>query len=438
MNLFNETTEKENLPLPPLSFRMRPQDFSEFVGQEHIVGENTVLTKAIKKGEIPSLVFWGPPGCGKTTLAEIIACMTKFHFEKFSAVTSNVSDIRRVISSAKERLKIQGQKTILFVDEIHRFNKAQQDGFLPYVEDGTIILIGATTENPYFEINSSLLSRVKIYKLNPLTKEEILKIIYFTLQDEKRGLKKYNVKIDDNALSFIAEISSGDARIALSSIEISALSIPPDKNGKRIITLEVAKDTLQKATTVYDKNGDAHYDTISAYIKSMRGSDPDASLYWLARMLYGGEDPKFIARRLIICASEDVGNADPLALLIATSCFLAVDFIGMPEAQIPLAQATVYIASAPKSNAAYLGIKKAMEDVENLERKPVPLHLRDASYKGAKNLGHQKDYQYPHDFPGHFVEQNYVPENIKGRTYYEPTDIGYEAKIKERMRKRKK
>lgn len=422
----------------PLAYRIRPRTLEEFVGQEEIIGEGSFLRKAILEDKLPSLILWGPPGSGKTSLAEICANITKSHFEKFSAVTSTVEDIRRVIKAAKQRYSLYNQKTILFVDEIHRFNKAQQDAFLPYVEDGTIILIGATTQNPYFDIIPALISRVKVYRLRPLNPEEIEKIIKRALQDEERGLAKFKVKLGEGELSFIINISGGDARIALNTLEIATFITPPDKEGVRKISLKTLEEICQKKSLVYDKDGDAHYDTISAFIKSMRGSDPDAALYWLARMLYSGEDPRFIARRMIICAAEDVGCADPLALVIATSAAQALEYVGMPEAQIPLAEAAIYIASAPKSNAVYKGISKAMEDVEKLPAEPVPLHLRDANYPAAKILGHQKDYKYPHNYPRNYVEQEYVPENIRGRKYYFPTENGVEKRIKERLEKLKK
>jgi putative ATPase len=422
----------------PLAYRMRPKTFEEFVGQEEIAGEGTFLRRAIQEDKLPSFILWGPPGSGKTSLAEICANLTKSHFEKFSAVTSTVEDIRKVIKAAKQRYSLYSQRTILFIDEIHRFNKLQQDAFLPYVEDGTIILIGATTQNPYFNIISPLLSRLKIYRLKPLNPEDIEKIIKRALENEEKGIAKFNVVLEEDAFSYIINISNGDARVALNTLEISALTTPPDKNGIRRISLKTVEEICQKRFLTYDRDGDSHYDTISAFIKSMRGSDPDAALYWLARMLYCGEDPRFIARRMIICAAEDVGCADPLALLVATSAASALEYVGMPEAQIPLAEAAIYIATAPKSNAVYKGISKAMEDVEKLPNYPVPLHLRDANYSSAKILGHQKNYKYPHNYPNNYVSQDYVPENIKNRRYYFPTENGEEKKIKERLEKLRK
>lgn len=419
----------------PLAYRVRPKTLEEFVGQEHIVGEGTVLRKAIQEDKVASFILWGPPGSGKTSLAEVCVNLTKSHFEKFSAVISTVEDIRRVIRGAKQRYSLYSQKTILFVDEIHRFNKAQQDAFLPYVENGTIILIGATTQNPYFDVIPALVSRTKIYQLKQLSKEDIEKIIKRALEDEEKGLAKFKIKLDREALFHIINISDGDARVALNALELAALTTPPDKKGIRGITLKIAEEVSQKRSLTYDKDGDSHYDTISAFIKSMRGSDPDAALYWLARMLYCGEDPRFIARRMIIQAAEDVGCADPMALVVATSAAQALEYVGMPEAQIPLAEAAIYIASAPKSNAVYKGISKAVQDVEKLQAQPVPLHLRDANYWGAEILGHQKDYKYPHNFPDNYVPQDYVPENIKRRIYYSPTNNGEEIKIKERLKK---
>lgn len=419
----------------PLASRMRPKTLDELLGQEHLVGKDTPLRRTIEQDNLSSMILWGPPGSGKTTLAYIISKITSAHFHQFSAVTAGVADVRKATSEAKARRDYQGEKTILFVDEVHRFNKAQQDAFLPFVEDGTIALIGATTENPFFEVNSALLSRCKLYQLRPLTFDDVRAIVQRALNDEERGLGKYKSEIEENAVNFIANIADGDGRVALNALELSVLATKPDEKGTRKVTLETVQQATQKRSLTYDKNGDAHYDTISAFIKSMRGSDPDAALYWLARMIAGGEDPRFIARRMVICAAEDVGNADPQALMVATAAAHAVEYVGMPEAQIPMAQAAAYIASAPKSNAAYLGISSALSDVENLPNEPVPVHLRDASYRGAKRLGHQKDYKYPHNFKDHYLEQTYVPENIKGKTYYEPTDQGEEAKIKEGLRK---
>jgi putative ATPase len=417
----------------PLAARMRPRNLDEFVGQEHILGPGKLLRRAIEEDELTSVILWGPPGCGKSTLASIIAGRSKSAFENFSAVTSGVADLRKVIERAAERLRLNGRKTILFVDEIHRFNKSQQDAFLPYVEDGTVTLVGATTENPYFEVNSPLISRSRIFQFAALTNEQLAGILRTAMADEDRGLGKYQVEIDDDALKHMVEVSGGDARNALNALELAVMTTQPDDRGVRRINVEIAAEAIQRRVLKYDKNGDNHYDAISAFIKSMRGSDPDAALYWLARMINAGEDPKFIARRMIIQAAEDVGNADPMALVIANAAAHAVQFVGLPEAQIPLAQAAIYISCAPKSNASYLGISRAMKDVAERNAPPVPIHLRDTNYPGAKKLGHGAGYKYPHDFPGHHVEQEYVPESAKSGPYYEPSEHGHEAKIKKRL-----
>jgi len=417
----------------PLAARMRPRTLDEFIGQEQIIGPGKLLRRAIEADELRSAIFWGPPGSGKSSLAAIIAGTSKSAFDNFSAVTSGVADIRKIIEKARERHKLNGLKTILFVDEIHRFNKAQQDAFLPHVENGTIVLIGATTENPYFEVNSPLISRSRIFRFEQLTGDQMEKIICQALEDGERGLGTWNVDIDQDAIEHLVNIANGDARVALNALELAALTVPPGKNGKRKVTLEVAEEAIQQRALSYDKNGDNHYDVISAFIKSMRGSDPDAALYWLARMIYAGEDARFIARRIVIQAAEDIGNADPMALVVATAAAHAVEYVGMPEAQIPLAQATIYLACAPKSNASFKGISRATKDVTEKRAEPVPLHLRDTNYRGSKALGHGKGYKYPHDFPGHWVEQQYMPEGIKTEPYYEPSDNGREAKIKERL-----
>lgn len=417
----------------PLAARMRPQNLDEFIGQEHITGPGKLLRRAIETDELGSAIFWGPPGCGKSSLASIIARTSKFHFENFSAVISGVPEIRKVIERARERKKLYSKNTILFVDEIHRFNKAQQDAFLPHVEDGTVTLIGATTENPYFEVNSPLISRSRIFRFEQLSNESMERILRGALQDEERGLGRWNIEIEQGAIDHIADIANGDARTALNALEMAALTVPPDSEGKRIITLEVAEEAIQRRALKHDKTGDNHYDVISAFIKSMRGSDPDAALYWLARMVYAGEDARFIARRIVIAASEDVGNADPMALVVATSAAHAVEYVGMPEARIPLAQAAVYLACAPKSNASYVGLNRALKDVAEKRTEPVPIHLRDASYKGAKKLGHGKGYKYPHDYPANWVDQQYMPENTKSGPYYEPTENGHEARFKTRL-----
>ncbi len=418
----------------PLAARMRPRTLDEFLGQEHIIGPGTLLRAAIEKDELTSLIFWGPPGSGKSTLASVIANRTSAHFENFSAVTSGVPEMRKVIQRAKELRQATGRKTILFVDEIHRFNKAQQDALLPHVEDGTVVLIGATTENPYFEVNSPLISRSRIFRFEPLSDEHIRTLVQRALSDEDRGLGGASVVLDDAALDHIVDVAEGDARSALSALELAANATSPEpETGVKTVTLEIAEQAVQKRVLKYDKDGDNHYDTISAYIKSMRGSDPDAAVYWLARMLSAGEDPKFVARRLVIQAAEDVGNADPMALVVATAAAQAVQFVGMPEAQIPLAQATIYLACAPKSNASYLAINRANRDVMERKGPPVPIHLRDANYPGAKKLGHGKGYLYPHDFPGHHVEQEYLPPGASAGPYYEPTEHGHEARFKQRL-----
>lgn len=430
MDLFTLSMEEKLKRNAPLADRMRPERIDEFVGQEHILGEGKFLNRAIKADRITSMIFFGPPGTGKTTLAMIIANSTNMIFEKLSAVTSGVKDIREVMDRAEENLKLYNKRTILFVDEIHRFNKSQQDALLPFVERGIIILIGATTENPYFEVNKALLSRVMVLKLESLTRDNLKKLMNNALINTEKGLGDYKVNITEEAIEYLITISEGDGRTVLNSLEIGVLSTPSDENGIIQIDLESIKSSIQIKTARYDKNGDEHYDTISAFIKSMRGSDPDATLYWLAKMINAGEDPKFIARRIIICASEDVGNADPNALNIAVSAFNAVNVIGMPEGRIPLAQAAVYIATAPKSNAVYVGIDKALEDIRSKEIGKVPTHLRDGSYPGAKNLGNGIGYKYPHDYEGAFVSQQYLPTEFIGKKYYEPTENGYEKEIK--------
>lgn len=419
----------------PLAARMRPRTLDEFVGQEKIVGSGTVLRNAIENDDLTSMIFWGPPGCGKSTLASVIAGRTACNFENFSAVTSGVPEMRKVIQRSKELKNISGRKTILFVDEIHRFNKAQQDALLPHVEDGTVILIGATTENPYFEVNSPLLSRARIFRFEPLGNEQITGLVQRALTDESRGLGADSRAIDEAALHHIVDIAQGDARSALSALELAFKAAPADESGRKNITLDIAEQAVQKRVLKYDKKGDEHYDTISAFIKSMRGSDPDAAVYWLARMLAAGEDPKFIARRIVIQAAEDVGNADPMALVVATAAADAVQFVGMPEAQIPLAQAAIYLACAPKSNASYVAINRANADIAQKKSPPVPVHLRDKSYPGAKSLGHGEGYLYPHSFPGNYVDQEYVPDEAKSGVYYEPTENGHEARFKQKLQR---
>jgi len=410
---------------------MRPRDLNEFVGQSHILGPGQLLRRAIEADRIQSLIFYGPPGTGKTSLAQIIARQTKSKFERLSGVESNVADMRRVLSAAANRLSNKGQSTILFIDEIHRFNKAQQDVLLPDVEGGVVRLIGATTHNPFFFVNSPLVSRSQIFELRPLSEEELFELVQRALSDEERGLGYVKIQADEPALRHLAKLSDGDARKALNSVEIAALTTPPDEQGTVHINLAVAEQSIQKKAVVYDDE-DAHYHTNSAFIKSMRGSDPDATLYWLAKMIHAGEDPRFIARRIVIHAAEDVGLADPMALVLANAAFQAAEFIGWPEARIPLAEAALYIATAQKSNSTILAIDAALEDVKSGRTLPVPEHLRDAHYQGAKRLGHGEGYKYAHDFPGHFVAQDYLGSD---KRYYEPTEQGVEKKIKERLDK---
>ena len=425
-----KTTEKKY----PLAVRMRPRNLKEFIGQEHILGEGKLLKRAIDADRVTSLILYGPPGTGKTTLAHVIANVTKSYFHEINAVVSNVQELKDAIKQSKEREKASGKKTILFIDEIHRFNKAQQDVLMPDVESGNPVLIGATTHNPFFSLVSPLISRSIIFELKKLSKEDIVQILKNALKDKERGFGNIEVKMDDKALMFLAEASDGDARIGLNALEVGVLTTRPGKDKAINFTLKVAEESIQKKAVVYDRDEDGHYDTISAFIKSMRGSDPDAALYWLAKMLYAGEDPRFISRRIVICAAEDVGNADPQALVVANAAMQVAEFVGMPEARIPLAQAVCYIACAPKSNAAYLGVEKAMKDVEESRTLEVPKHLKDANYRGAEKLGHGVDYKYAHDYEDHYVDQEYIPEK---RIYYEPTDIGYEKKIKEYLDKLK-
>lgn len=430
MSLFEDATQEKIFSEAPLAYRMRPRTLDEFVGQEHIVGKGKLLRRAIEADRITSVIFYGPPGTGKTTLAYIIANRTQAYFQQCNAINSSVAELRRLIKEAKERRTFHSKRTILFVDEIHHFNKTQQDSLLPDIESGNIIFIGATTQNPYFYIIPTILSRSQIFQFFPLSKDELKKIALNALKDADRGFGKLRVNITDEALDHLVDSSSGDSRRVLNGLELAVLTTPPDPDGVINIDLSVAEESIQKRAVVYDSSDDSHYDTISAFIKSMRGSDPDAALFWLAKMLYAGEDPRFIARRILICASEDVGNADPHALLIANAALNAVEFVGMPEAQIPLAQAVIYIACAPKSNSAITSISKAMADIESGVSTVVPQHLRDASYAGAKRLGHQLDYKYPHDYEGHYVKQKYMVHDAK---YYEPSDEGYEKKIKERL-----
>ncbi len=423
----------------PLAARMRPRTLDEFAGQEAVVGPGTLLRRAIEQDRLTSVLFWGPPGSGKSTLAQIIARTTRTKFENYSAVTSGVADIRKVIEQAKERKRKLNQKTILFIDEIHRWNKSQQDALLPHVEDGTVALIGATTENPYFEVNAPLLSRSRLFRFERLSDAAIRVLLERALADEERGLGKLQITADADALDFLAQIAGGDARNALTALEAAALATVPDAhdNGTRRLTIGLAEAGAQARQMGYDKTGDEHYDTISAFIKSLRGSDPDAALYWLAKMLLAGEDVKFIARRLVILASEDIGNADPMALILAQAAAQAVMFIGLPEAQLTLSQTVVYLAAAPKSNAATVAIGRAMQEIKANGAKPAPLPLRDSHYAGGKALGHGAGYLYPHDFPDHHVPQQYLPDGADGTPYYEPTGQGAEAEIKRRMAARK-
>ncbi|HOA41124.1 MAG: replication-associated recombination protein A [Halanaerobiales bacterium] len=436
MNLFEYNQANTNLD-KPLAYRMRPRNLEELFGQEHILAEGKLLNRAIKADRINSLILYGPPGTGKTSIAQVIANQTKGDFVRLNAVTSGVKELREVIDQARNTLLLHNKRTILFIDEIHRFNKAQQDALLPAVEEGIVILIGATTENPYFEVNSPLLSRSRIFRLNPLGEEDIINILKKALTDKERGLGGFNVEISPDELKIIARLSNGDARTALNALELAVLTTPPDGEGVIRINEEIIAESLQKKILNYDKDGDNHYDIVSAFIKSMRGSDPDAALFWLARMLEAGEDPKIIARRIIVHAAEDVGLADPMALLVAVVAARAVEFVGMPEAQIPLAEAVLYIATAAKSNSVYKGISAAMDYVRNNNTGSVPLHLRDASYRGAEKLGHGIDYKYPHDYPGHYVQQDYLPEGLKDLRFYYPGEEGKEFQIKERLKKLK-
>ena len=434
MDLFDYMRETSKEKESPLASRIRPTTLDEVVGQKHILGKDKLLYRAIKADKLSSVIFYGPPGTGKTTLAKVIANTTSALFKQINATVAGKKDMEAVIQEAKNALGMYGKKTILFIDEIHRFNKGQQDYLLPFVEDGTIVLIGATTENPYFEVNRALLSRSTIFELKPLEKEEIQTVLIRAISDSKRGMGSYHAKIEKDALEFLSDIAGGDARMALNAIELAILTTERNEDGWISLTVEVLQECIQKRVVRYDKDGDNHYDTISAFIKSMRGSDPDAAIYYLARMLYAGEDIRFIARRIIICAAEDVGNADPQALVVAVAAAQAVERLGMPEARIPLAQAVVYIATAPKSNASYMAIDKALEIVKNRQIKTVPPHLQDCHYKGAVNLGHGVEYKYAHDYPKHYVEQQYLPDELVGMQFYQATDNGYEAKIKRYLR----
>lgn len=435
MDLFDYMREQNMESEAPLASRLRPTRLDEVVGQQHIIGKDKLLYRAIKADKLSSIIFYGPPGTGKTTLAKVIAHTTSAEFMQINATSSGKKDMEDVVAKAKDNQGMFGRKTILFVDEIHSFNKGQQDYLLPFVEDGTIILIGATTENPYFEVNGALLSRSVIFELKKLSKDDIKTLIMRAVTDVKKGMGSYKAEIDDDALEFLADVSNGDARAALTAVELGVLTTERSEDGIIHITIDVASECIQKRVISYDKKGDNHYDTISAFIKSMRGSDPDAAVYYLARMLYAGEDVKFIARRIMILASEDIGNADPNALVVATAAAQAVERIGMPESQIILSQAVTYMACAPKSNAAYEAISKAMGVVQSTKTPPVPTHLQDAHYGSAQKLGHGVGYQYAHDYPNHYVKQQYLPDGLTDQVFYEPGDLGYEAQMKAHMRK---
>ena len=435
MDLFEYMREQNMESESPLASRLRPTTLDEVVGQQHIVGKGKLLYRAIKADKLSSIIFYGPPGTGKTTLAKVIANTTSAEFKQINATSAGKKDMEEVVQQAKNNQGMYGKKTILFIDEIHRFNKGQQDYLLPFVEDGTIILVGATTENPYFEVNSALLSRSIIFELKKLDKEDIKILLLRAVNDVEKGMGSFKAEIDEDALEFLADVCNGDARAALTAIELGILTTERSEDSKIHITIDVASECIQKRVISYDKTGDNHYDTISAFIKSMRGSNPDAAVYYLARMLYAGEDIKFIARRIMICASEDVGNADPMALVVATSAAQAVERIGMPEARIILSQAVTYVASAPKSNAAYEAINAAMGAVRNSVTPPVPTHLQDAHYKGAEKLGHGLGYKYAHAYPNHYVEQQYLPDALVGTKFYEPTEMGYEKQIREHFKK---
>ncbi|CUQ25117.1 MULTISPECIES: replication-associated recombination protein A [Hungatella] len=434
MDLFDFMRENTMDKESPLASRLRPATLDEVVGQQHIIGKDKLLYRAIKADKLGSVIFYGPPGTGKTTLAKVIANTTSADFKQINATVAGKKDMEEIVKEARDSLGMFGRKTILFVDEIHRFNKGQQDYLLPFVEDGTLTLIGATTENPYFEVNGALLSRSRVFELKPLEQEDIRELIRRAVYDRDKGMGAYNAVIDEEAMNFLADVANGDARAALNAVELGIMTTERDAaDGKIHIDIDVAQECIQKRVVRYDKDGDNHYDTISAFIKSMRGSDPDAAVYYLARMLYAGEDMKFIARRIMICAAEDVGNADPQALVVAVAAAQAAERIGLPEAQIILSQAVTYVASAPKSNAACNAVFEALEAVRSSKTMPVPVHLQDAHYKGAAKLGHGQGYLYAHDFPNHYVKQQYLPDGMEGSVFYRPTENGYEKKIKEHM-----
>ena len=434
MDLFDYMRETTKEKESPLASRLRPTTLDEVVGQQHIIGKDKLLYRAIKADKLSSVIFYGPPGTGKTTLAKVIANTTSAEFTQINATVAGKKDMEEVVNKAKELKGMYQKRTILFIDEIHRFNKGQQDYLLPFVEDGTIILIGATTENPYFEVNGALLSRSSVFELCPLSQEEVETLILRAVQDEKKGMGSYHAVIEEDALHFLADLAGGDARSALNAVELGILTTPRSEDGMIHITLDVASECIQKRVVRYDKTGDNHYDTISAFIKSMRGSDPDAAVYYLAKMLYAGEDIKFIARRIMICASEDVGNADPMALNVAVSAAQAVERIGMPEAQIILSQAVLYVATAPKSNSACNAVFAAMDNVKKYKT-TVPVHLQDAHYRGSAKLRHGIGYKYAHDYPNHYVKQQYLPDEIKDAVFYEASDNGYEQTIKAHMKR---
>ena len=439
VDLFDKDIEIIKKKMTPLADRMRPSVLKDFVGQQHLIGEGKPLRKLIERDSIGSIIFWGPPGSGKTTLARLIANTTKRKFEEISAVNAGVADLRRVINIAQRELQTKKIRTILFIDEVHRFNKAQQDAVLPFVEKGIITMIGSTTENPSFEVIPALRSRCQIFRLEYLSYDDIKSILNRATEDKEKGLGEYKLSIEPDALNNVIIQANGDARFALNAIESAAFSSEPDSEGKRKIATKIVEEVLQRASLLYDKMGSEHYDHASAFQKSLRGSDPDASIYWLAKMIAGGEDPRFIARRLIVTASEDVGNADPMALVLSVSASEAVEKLGWPEARIPLSQAVIYVATAPKSNSAITTIDKAIHDIEKDGKSfPVPVHLKDSHYRDASKYGFGKNYKYPHEFPGHYVEQNYLPDELKGRIYYEPDGQGKEAEIKERLEKIRK
>jgi putative ATPase len=433
MDLFQQQYEKNLKNFAPLPDRMRPHSFDEFVGQDSLVTLGKPLRQAIENDNLHSMIFWGPPGSGKTTLAQIIAAKTESNFVFFRAVTSGIPELRQIIQSAQDQLKFHKKRTVLFVDEIHRLNKAQQDAFLPYVEEGVFILIGATTENPSFEVIRALLSRVQVYVLDPLSEENIRVILERALADKEKGLGEYTVRLEEKALDWIIRMAHGDTRIALNSLETAVLTTEPNTQGERVLSLKRLEEVLGHKALGYDKSGEEHYNVISAFIKSLRGSDPDAALYYLARMLEAGEDPLFIARRMVILASEDIGNADPQALLIAIATMQAVQFVGLPEARLNLAQAVTYLATAPKSNASYIGLEEALADVKQNGALPIPLHIRNAPTSLMKDLGYGKGYKYAHDYEGSYVEQDYLPETLRGHRYYRPSENGYEQEIQKRL-----